>query len=137
MIDLTTEFGVRVEKRLLEKQVIWLTTVSPSGIPQPNPVWFYWDGDTVLIYSQPDAYKVKNLINNPKVSLNFEGAAEQGGDVIVLTGEAVMEENVSKVDPAYEEKYHRAIIDFEESSEELIASYSVLVRVRIEKVRGF
>ena len=137
MIDPTTEFGARVEKRLLEEQVIWLTTVSPSGIPQPNPVWFYWDGDTVLIYSQPDAYKVKNLIINPKVSLNFEGATQLGGDVIVLTGEALMEENVSKIDPAYEEKYHRAIIDFEETSEDLIASYSVAIRVRIEKVRGF
>jgi len=137
MIDPTTEFGARVEKRLLEEQVIWLTTVSPSGIPQPNPVWFYWDGDTVLIYSQPDAYKVKNITNNPKVSLNFEGAAEQGGDVIVLSGEALMEENVSKIDLAYEEKYHQAIIDLEETSEEQIASYSVAIRVRIEKVRGF
>ena len=137
MIDPTTEFGARVEKRLLEEQVIWLTTVSPSGIPQPNPVWFYWDGDTVLIYSQPDAYKVKNLINNPKVSLNFEGATEQGGDVIILAGEAVMEESVLKIDPAYEEKYHQAIIDFGETSEDLIASYDVAIRVRIEKVRGF
>ncbi len=137
MIDPTTEFGARVEKRLLEEQVIWLTTVSPSGMPQPNPVWFYWDGDTVLIYSQPDAYKVKNLINNPKVSLNFEGVAEQGENVIVLTGEAVMEENGSKIDPAYEKKYHQAIIDFDETSEDLIASYSVAIRVRIEKVRGF
>ncbi len=137
MIDPTTEFGARVEKRLLEEQVIWLTTVSPSGIPQPNPVWFYWDGVTVLIYSQPDAYKVKNLINNPKVSLNFEGASVQGGDVIILTGEALMEENVSKIDPAYEEKYHQAIIDFGETPEGLIASYNIAIRVRIEKVRGF
>ena len=137
MIDPTTEFGARVEKRLLEEQVIWLTTVSPSGMPQPNPVWFYWDGDTVLIYSQPDAYKVKNITINPKVSLNFEGATEQDGDVIVLTGEALMEENVSKIDPAYVEKYHQAIIDLEETSEEQIASYSVAIRVRIEKVRGF
>ena len=137
MIDLTTEFGARVEKRLLEEQVIWLTTVSPSGIPQPNPVWFYWDGDTVLIYSQPDAYKIKNLTNNPKVSLHFEGATEQSGDVIVLTGEAVMEENGSKIDPSYEEKYHQAIIDFDETPEDLFASYSVAIRVRIEKVRGF
>lgn len=137
MIDPTTEFGARVEKRLLEEQVIWLTTVSPSGIPQPNPVWFYWDGDTVLIYSQPDAYKIKNLINNPKVSLNFEGATQQGGDVIILTGEAVMEENVSKIDLAYEEKYHQAIIDFDETPEDLFISYSVAIRVRLEKVRGF
>ena len=28
----------------------------PSGLswtPQPSPVWFIWDGDTALIYSQP------------------------------------------------------------------------------------
>jgi hypothetical protein len=38
MIDLTSEFGQHVAKRLVKEQVIWLTTVSSDGTPQPNPV---------------------------------------------------------------------------------------------------
>lgn len=40
IIDLTTEYGARVARRLQDEQVIWLTTVGRDGTPQPNPVWF-------------------------------------------------------------------------------------------------
>jgi hypothetical protein len=52
---------------------------------------------------------LKTTLKCPSIS---KGQHSWVGDVIVLTGEAVMEENVSKVDPAYEEKYHQAIIEF-------------------------
>jgi hypothetical protein len=38
----------RVAQRLREDAVIWLTTVAANGTPQPNPVWFLWDGHSVL-----------------------------------------------------------------------------------------
>ena len=53
-IDTTTEFGQRVMRRLQEEVVVWLTTVDASDTPQPRPVWFLWEGETFLIYSQPD-----------------------------------------------------------------------------------
>jgi PPOX class probable F420-dependent enzyme len=137
MVDFNSAFGARVLKRLQEESIIWLTTVAPSGTPQPNPVWFYWDGETVLIYSKPDANKVRNINTNPKVSLNFEGAAEDGGEVIVLTGEILTLENTNKIDPAYERKYHQLIIDFGETAESLAASYSAAIRVKPLKFRGF
>ena len=43
-IDFTTEFGRRALNRLENEQVIWITTTSKSGAPQPSPVWFVWDG---------------------------------------------------------------------------------------------
>jgi PPOX class probable F420-dependent enzyme len=49
-------------------EVIWLTTVTPAGAPQPNPIWFYWDGEQVVITSQTNAYRLRNLAHNPKVS---------------------------------------------------------------------
>ena len=51
--DTTTDFGRRVERRLRDEYLVWLTTVRADGLPQPSPVWFLWDGETVLIYSQP------------------------------------------------------------------------------------
>ena len=44
----------QVEERLGATDLIWLTTVTPEGEPQPSLVWFWWDGDTFLIYSQAD-----------------------------------------------------------------------------------
>ena len=87
MIDFTTKLGVSAAKRLQTEHVIWLTTTSSDGTPQPNPVWFYWDGESILIYSQPASVKLGNIRRNPKVSLNFN-ADEEGGSIIVLTGVA-------------------------------------------------
>jgi hypothetical protein len=53
MLDLDTELRTRVEQRLKDEVIIWFTTVSPSAVPTPNPVWFLWDGEYILVYSQP------------------------------------------------------------------------------------
>jgi PPOX class probable F420-dependent enzyme len=57
MLDTTTEAGVRAESRLREEMIIWLTTVRSGGQPQSVPVWFLWEGETFLIYSQPGRQK--------------------------------------------------------------------------------
>ena len=81
MLDTTTEWGRLVERRLREEEVIWLTTVRRDGQPQPIPVWFLWDGETILIYSRPDQQKVRNIRHNPKVSLHFN--TDEYGDSVV------------------------------------------------------
>ena len=75
MIDTTSEFGTRVAQRLQQEGIIWLTTVRGDGTPQPSPVWFLWDGETFLIYSQPGAPKVRNIARSPKVALHLNGDA--------------------------------------------------------------
>ncbi len=99
MIDFTSEFGQHVVKRLAKEQVIWLTTVSSDGTPQPNPVWFYWDGESFLIYTPPTTSKLKNLAQNPRVSLNLEGANALGGDIVVFIGVAEVEKTVPVLIP--------------------------------------
>jgi len=54
MIDLSTDFGARVARRLDDEIMIWLTTVRADGTPQPSPVWFLWIDQSILIYSQPN-----------------------------------------------------------------------------------
>jgi PPOX class probable F420-dependent enzyme len=58
MIDLTSTFGKRVARRLEEERIIWLTTVDSNGNPQPRPVWFLWDGKTILVFSRKAGYKI-------------------------------------------------------------------------------
>jgi len=136
MIDLTTKLGAQAAKRLQEDYIIWLTTVSQDGTPQPNPVWFYWDGMALLIYSQPAAHKVRNIARNPRVSVNFQTNAE-GGDFVVLTGNASIDKKPPPHNSRYIEKYREHIPKIGLTPESLAASYSVLIRVSPSKLRGF
>ncbi|MGP8069158.1 MAG: TIGR03667 family PPOX class F420-dependent oxidoreductase [Candidatus Bathyarchaeia archaeon] len=136
MIDLTSELGVRASKRLQEEYVVWLTTVSQDGTPQPNPVWFFWDGKSLLIYSQPTSHKLKNISRNPRVSINFQ-ADDEGGDVIVLTGNASIDKKSPPVESRYIEKYRVHIPKIGLTPESFAASYSTLIRVSPTSMRGF
>lgn len=86
-IDTTTEFGARAARHLEDDHVVWFTTVGPDQTPQPSPVWFLWDGVSVLIYSQPGTPKLRNIGADPRISLNFN-CDSHGGDVVILTGDA-------------------------------------------------
>jgi len=136
-MDLSSEFGIHVEKRLQEEGVIWLTTVASDGTPQPNPVWFLWDGDGFLIYTKPGTAKLKNMSRNPKVSLNLEGATSLGGDVVVITGTAYIEDHAPEPNPMYMAKYERAMKDIGRDFNEVYQEYGVTIRVKPIKVRGF
>lgn len=105
-LDPSTPFGKRVERRLREDPVIWLTTVDAQGTPQPSPVWFLWDGLQVLVYSEPDKPKLRNIERNPRVALNFDGDG-QGGDIVIIRGEARTAPEMPPATevPAYARKY--------------------------------
>ena len=81
------ELTRQVEKHLVSDQIVWLTTVTPTGRPAPRPVWFVWDGTAVTIYSLPDGAKMKHVAANDHVSLHFN-CSPGGGDVVVLSGRA-------------------------------------------------
>ena len=55
MFDQSTEFGQRVARRLAEERIIWLTTVDQHDVPQPRPVWFWWDGEDYSHWWNPGA----------------------------------------------------------------------------------
>lgn len=135
MIDFSTKLGERAAKRLKEEHVAWITTVTSNGTPQPNPVWFFWDGEKILVYSQPTSHKLKNIRTNPRVSLNFQ-ATDDGDDVMVLTGDATIDEN-SKHDSRFLEKYAKHIPAIGHTPESLAKAYSVLIRISPDKLRGF
>src|SRR5207248_8835730 len=64
-LDTTTPFGARAARRLADDVIGWLVTVNRAGAPQPSPVWFLWDDDGLLIYSQPGTPKLRNIARNP------------------------------------------------------------------------
>jgi PPOX class probable F420-dependent enzyme len=136
-IDTSTEFGERVIRHLEDDRIIWLTTVGPDSTPQPSPVWFLWDGDAVLIFSQPNTPKLRNTRANPRVSLGFNSNAN-GGDVVIFNGDASIDLDApaAKDTPAYIEKYTPGLRGISMTPEEFTAAYSVPVRVRPTALRG-
>ena len=136
-IDTGSEFGARVVRRLAEDTIGWLTTVSADGTPQPSPIWFLWDGETVLIYSQPDTPKLRHIAANPHVSLNLDGNG-RGGDIVILTGEAQVDDVAPSSDvlPAYQDKYAPGIRQLGMTAESFAQAYNVPIRFRPTKLRG-
>lgn len=136
-LDLSTEFGSRVVRRLQEERIIWLTTVGADAAPQPSPVWFLWDGTDVLIYSQPDTPKIRNIARNPCIALNFDGDG-RGGNIIVITGEARVDPRTPPAHdmPAYVTKYQQGFKRIQVSPESFAQRYSVPIRITLQRVRG-
>lgn len=47
--------------------VVWLSSVRPDGGPHVVPMWFHWDGESILVFSKPGAQKVRNVRAEPRV----------------------------------------------------------------------
>jgi len=54
---------------LREDAVVWLSSVQRDGRPHLVPVWFHWDGARIVAFSKPNARKVDNLRDDPRVML--------------------------------------------------------------------
>lgn len=137
--DLSTDFGARVARRLRAETVAWLTLVDGSGTPQPAPVWFLWDGDSALIYSDHRAKRLAHLRANPRVALHLDGDG-QGGDIVVLTGEIAEAPDAPPAadNPDYLAKYGGLITGGPWGTAEVFAeTYSVALRFRPRHVRGY
>lgn len=139
MIDLTNEFGQAVERHLRNEYIIWLTTVDSKLTPQPRPVWFIWEEQSILIFSQPHAHKVRHIGQNPRVALHFN--TDETGDkhVIVLTGEASIDVDCLPAHEirAYLDKYGTGIADLDMTPDGFSAEYSTAIRINPTELRGW
>jgi PPOX class probable F420-dependent enzyme len=137
--DPAGEFGARVRRRLADEQVAWLTSVDADGVPQPNPVWFILldDGD-VLVYNQPRARRLRHIRERPQVSLHLDSDGH-GGDVVVLTGAAEVDTVMPLAHefPPYMDKYGAAAARVSGDVAAFANDYSVALRIRLDRVRGF
>lgn len=130
MLDTTTQAGARAEKRLREEIIAWLTTVRFDGQPQSVPVWFLGDGESVLIYSQPNRQKLRNIRRNSRVGFNLNSNA-RGGNAVRVEGTAGIVDDVPPANEVgeYVRKYRESIarIGFDEDG--FARAYSVAIRV--------
>jgi PPOX class probable F420-dependent enzyme len=136
-LDPSTEFGARVARRLADELIGWLVTVNGRGAPQPSPVWFLWDDGSILLYSQPETAKLRNIAANPRVAMHLPADAV-GDDVVIVSGRAARSDDPPAHElPDYLDKYGELIERNGWTPESFAADYSVPLRIRPTGLRGF
>jgi PPOX class probable F420-dependent enzyme len=137
MADFNSDIGKMILLRLRDEEIVWLTTVDAVSTPQPRPVWFHWDGETVMILSRANAAKIRHIRRNPAVALNFN-TDEEGGNVAVIIGKAEIAPGLPEERrQPYLEKYQAGIRDLGMTPDEMLQEYSMVILVQPEAVRGF
>src|SRR5678815_2899090 len=127
-----TDFAAaRIDRMLRSESVVWLSSVRADGGPHLVPIWFSWDGLSLLIASKPHAKKVRNLRANPSVMLAL-GEPDDDFDVGMIEGVAeLLDAPAAAVLPAaHLAKYRDQLAAIGLSEEEFLATYSQVIRVR-------
>jgi len=137
MLDLQSEFGQRASRRLDQELIIWLATVDRHGSPQMRPVWFLWNGASLLVYSRPGTAKIEHIRRNPQVALHFDGDG-MGGDIVVLLGRAELD---AQAGPAsgqaeYLKKYAEGLRRIGMTADQFSGEYSAALRIHPTAIRG-
>ena len=129
-MDTTSLASARIVRFLDQEPIVWLSTVRPDGGPHLVPVWFWWDGSALVVFSKPHAQKVRNLRANPSVMLAL-GDAEEDFDVGLVRGRAeLLAMPTAAVLPAtFLAKYTNRLEGLGLTATEFAATYSQVVRI--------
>jgi PPOX class probable F420-dependent enzyme len=138
MVDFSSPLAKKIANRLQEDSIIWLTTVDAQSTPQPRPVWFHWDGETILIFSQKQAAKVRHIGRNHHVALNFNTDPD-GDNVCVIIGDAYILQEPLPAERLqdYMNKYGERIRGMGMTSETMQTEYPIMILVTPKALRGF
>jgi PPOX class probable F420-dependent enzyme len=136
MLDLNKARDAHIDQRLHDELMIWLSTVRPDGRPHIVPVWFLWEDQTILIFSQQNAQKLRNLRHNPNVALALD-MRNEGSDIVFLEGRAelVNDPNVNATLPAFAQKYASQFVRL--TPESMAQEYSQAIRISPTKIYGW
>jgi PPOX class probable F420-dependent enzyme len=128
--------GAWAAEHLAVDVVGWLTTVAADGRVQSSPIWFLWDGETILIYSQPDTPKLRNIAAHPQVSLNLN-SDPYADHALVIEGIAAVDETAPPCDvhPAYAAKYRAPLAHGEMDPAQMARDFSVALRITPTRIR--
>jgi PPOX class probable F420-dependent enzyme len=141
-MNLTSQLSVedreRVESRLQNNLIAWLTTVRGDGQPITVPVWFLLrEDDTFLVYSKPGSPKFRNISTNPKVSLVLD-VSDLGRNLVRIEGSAAPLDDPSPASqqPAYLAKYLERIGALFETPERFDALFSAAIVITPAKLHA-
>jgi PPOX class probable F420-dependent enzyme len=131
--------GSEADRRLHHDLVGWLTTVARDGTPQPSIVAFVWDGEKVTVWSEPDAPKVRNLVENHRCSFTLN-SDEHGDRMVTIEGIAHLPPDgpLWNEVPEYVEKYRRVARDvWHVDLDEHAPRYRQVIEITPRRVRAW
>src|SRR5262245_50478593 len=137
-MDSTSVVATRIRGFLEREPIVWLSTVRPDGTPHLVPIWFWWDGEGILVFSKPDAQKVRNLRANPSVMLAL-GDPDDDFDVGLFRGRAeIVDRPTRSILPfAHLAKYADRMAALGIDAETYAATYSQVIRIAPEGFLGW
>ena len=126
----TEDPAARAEGLLRHEPVLWLSTASPDGRPHLVPIWFWWDGTSVLIASKPNARKIANLRANPDCMLAI-GDAAADFDVALIEARAQLTTLATRtlLDAGLFDKYRDRMLAIGLAHREFEATYCQVIRI--------
>lgn len=136
LLDMTVPKARRAHERLSRELIVWLVTVGEDLQPHASPVWFWWDGHSVLIYSRPNKPKLANIQERPKVVVHLDGDG-QGAGIVCVEGPASLAPDAPAAHdvPGFVCKYAERMRTAYGSPEGFANTYPVALRVRPERIR--
>jgi PPOX class probable F420-dependent enzyme len=134
----STLAATRIRRFLESEPVVWVSTVRPDGTPHLVPIWFWWDGEALLVFSKPEAQKVRNLRANPSVMLAL-GDAEDDFDVGLIEATAVLADEPTPLTlpAAFREKYAGRIGELGLTPAQFARTYPQVIRLTPIKKLGW
>jgi PPOX class probable F420-dependent enzyme len=115
----------QIERRLQTEQNLWLASVRPGGRPHLVPVWFAWVEGKIYLCTGADSVKVRNLRQNPRVSV----ALEDGNRPIVIEGRA---QPIGQADAAVVGEFQRKY-EWDITSDD---TYTQVIEIEPKKIRS-
>jgi PPOX class probable F420-dependent enzyme len=131
-MDLTAE----AEQHLADDYTAWLTTVTDSGVPAPNPVWFVKEGDQIIVFTHRDSRKVHNIERRSTVSFHFN-PNQLGRRTVMITGEVdIVHDEAPSTVSGYLDKYRWSIIEeLGMTVDDFDRKFTTRLRIRPTQVR--
>jgi PPOX class probable F420-dependent enzyme len=118
----------RVLPMLRDEPVVWLSTVSPDGLPHLVPTWFWWDGKVLQVFSKPNAVKVRNLRARPRLMVAL-GRPEDDFAVALIEAEARLEPGPAAAPDAFFRKYAADLAGAGQDRAAFRATYTQAIRI--------
>ena len=91
------------------KAMMYLGTLMPDGSPQVTPVWFSVDGDYILVNTNEDRIKDKNMKARTKVAMTIQDPVDRyryigiRGEVVGYTREGA-DDHIAMLSLRYDDK---------------------------------
>lgn len=127
---------VEASTALTRARVGWLGTRDAEGTPHLVPVWFYWDGATITIYSKPHARKVRNLLDMPSVAFAVEPRAGRMCSVLI-EGRADVFASTGSMEAGFRRKYGPAIRRAGMPTESFAEIYPQAIRITPTRIKKY